>query len=126
MGARTKTTGSVLKPGAFAKEMDTAVEDVVRVAGDRALQLVHQRLGSVLQHPTGYYKSRVTVSNAQDSMELTDGGVVYGPWLEGTSSRNSSTRFKGYHTFRLVEQQMEKEALDIGEASVTQAIGRLS
>lgn len=28
-------------------------------------------------------------------------GIVWSPWLEGTSKRNQSTRFKGYHLFRL-------------------------
>lgn len=126
MGVSKRTTGSALKPGAFASAMDTASEDITRDAGARALQLVHQYLGASLQHPTGYYKSRVAVSNTQDSMELTDGGVVYGPWLEGTGSRNSSTRFKGYATFRRVAQQLEKEALDIGDDAVQQAVRRLS
>jgi hypothetical protein len=26
--------------------------------------------------------------------------ATYGPWLEGTGSRNETTRFKGYHGFR--------------------------
>jgi hypothetical protein len=33
-------------------------------------------------------------------------GVVWWPWLEGTSQRNRSTRFKGYHTFRTTRRRL--------------------
>lgn len=36
--------------------------------------------------------------------EIRDGGVIYGPWLEGISTRNQTTRFKGYSAFRRVAQ----------------------
>jgi hypothetical protein len=39
---------------------------------------------------------------------ITDGGVIYGPWLEGTSTRNQSTRFEGYGTFRKTAQHIQK------------------
>lgn len=41
------------------------------------------------------------------------GGIRKGeyawPWLEGTSKRNQSTRFKGYHTFRRTRLRMRKQ-----------------
>jgi len=36
--------------------------------------------------------------------------VVYGPWLEGDSARNATSRFKGYQSFRKVGQELEKDA----------------
>lgn len=35
--------------------------------------------------------------------------AVYGDWLEGTSSRNQTTRFKGYNSFRIINQWMNDE-----------------
>ena len=35
---------------------------------------------------------------------------IYGPWLEGDSARNATTRFKGYQTFRKTGQWLQKEA----------------
>lgn len=35
-------------------------------------------------------------------------GEAWWPWLEGTSKRNQSTRFKGYFTFRLATGVMRK------------------
>lgn len=40
---------------------------------------------------------------------ITDGGTEYGPWLEGASRRNQSTRFKGYHSFRKTTQWMNRK-----------------
>lgn len=72
---------------------------------------VHRVLGQVLRNPTGYYESQVTVNRVSgDNIAITDGGVVYGPWLEGISSRNAATRFKGYATFRRVAERVEKRA----------------
>jgi hypothetical protein len=72
---------------------------------------VHRVLEQVLRHPTGFYQSQVRVNMVSpDRFQITDGGVVYGPWLEGVSSRNYSTRFKGYATFRRVAQRVEKRA----------------
>ena len=50
---------------------------------------------------------RVTEMTATIVGESTK-GVVWWPWLEGTSKRNASTRFKGYHAFRLATGVMRK------------------
>jgi len=34
-------------------------------------------------------------------------GVVWGPWLEGVTNRNTSTRFRGYRVFRQTRQELE-------------------
>lgn len=77
-----------------------------------AEQEVHRVLHQVLRHPTGYYESHVRIDRrSPDRFDITDGGVVYGPWLEGVGSRNAPvTRFKGYATFRRVQQRVEARA----------------
>jgi hypothetical protein len=42
---------------------------------------------------------------------ISDRGVVYGPWLEGTGSRNQTTRFKGYASFRRVRDWLERTGI---------------
>lgn len=91
------------------------VQRYTREGGEEVAQWaeaeVHRVLGQVLRNPTGYYESQVRVDQVSpDSFTITDGGVVYGPWLEGVSSRNQSTRFKGYATFRRVAERVEKRA----------------
>lgn len=40
-------------------------------------------------------------------------GVTWAPWLEGSSKRNSSTRFRGYHLFRAVAAELDAKATEI-------------
>jgi hypothetical protein len=84
-----------------------AEEEIARTGAD----LVRQELHRVLRHPTGYYESQIRADNSQ----VTDGGVIYGPWLEGVGSRNKTTRFKGYFTFRRVGQRLDRQAKFIAE-----------
>ncbi len=85
--------------------------------------MVLERLGHVLRHPTGYYESQVRTEMRSDSEAfVTDGGVVYGPWLEGTGSRNETTRFKGYRTFRTIAQELDARATELVEPDVQRAV----
>lgn len=107
--------------------MRAYMTDAEQQVAQRGENLVHQRLGHVLKHPTGYYESRIQTERAHDGFAVNDGGVVYGPWLEGVGSRNRTTRFKGYFTFRLVSQQLDGEAGDVAERVLRERfLGRLS
>lgn len=85
---------------------------------ERGEELVLQRLGHVLRHPTGRYESHVKDRAFRNARQVWDEKSVYGPWLEGTGSRNSTTRFKGYRTFRQSTQQLERESLRIAEQTL--------
>lgn len=77
-------------------------------------KLIRQRLHQVLKHPTGYYESRISVDRAGDGYRVSDGGVIYGPWLEGVGSRNSPvTKFPGYATFRRTKPLVDQRARQI-------------
>jgi hypothetical protein len=52
-------------------------------------------------------------------------GVTWAPWLEGTSSRNQSTSFKGYHLFRKTRQDLQKQAPEIGQQELDKIMPRL-
>ncbi len=56
---------------------------------------------------------------------IHDSQVIYGPWLEGVSSRNQSTRFKGYSMFRKARQQLETTKGVFLQRRVQQALQRL-
>jgi hypothetical protein len=64
------------------------------------------RLRQVLQHPTGLYESKITISKRRGEPFVSDLGIIYGGWLEGVSRRNQTTRFKGYFTFRRIKQEI--------------------
>ena len=56
-------------------------------------------------YQTGKYTMPVVVN--RDETVVTTELASYGPWLEGTGSRNLTTRFKGYHSFRLAGQTLD-------------------
>lgn len=102
--------------------LDVALEEVASYTQYE----VNMELIKVLQHPTGYYESQVRTERASAEVySINDSNVIYGPWLEGLSSRNQTTRFKGYATFRRVKNRMAQKAGDIIDAAVSRAVGRL-
>jgi len=119
MGVDTTMGGPI-----YSGEAQAAVEDFLEEAAREVAQLgvneIHARLGQVLEHPSGHYRNQVVTDRASTGWAVTDGGVVYGPWLEGTSSRNKTSRFKGYQTFRRTRQWLEGRATDVAE----QELGR--
>ncbi|MEU3161785.1 hypothetical protein ABZ753_30935 [Streptomyces griseoincarnatus] len=77
--------------------------------------MIHTRLRQVLRHPTGYYQSKISVDRTGDGRyKIHDQRIIYGPWLEGTGSRNSPvTRFPGYFTFRRTKALLDRQAPQI-------------
>jgi hypothetical protein len=97
--------------GKTAAAMVTYADEVSYKVATFAEDQVQQRLAQVLQNPTGYYQSKVTVARAGTGYQVWDQGVVYGPWLEGTGSRNAPvTRFAGYSTFRRTKALVDRKA----------------
>lgn len=101
---------------------DALATEVANVGVTEVKQVLH----SVLRHPTGYYESRVQVEMVNGGPAVTDGGVIYGPWLEGVSSRNNSTRFKGYAAFRKAKQALENKVPEIAEQVMPTYINRMN
>lgn len=55
-------------------------------------------------------KDSMIITASTDETIVTTDLATYGPWLEGTGSRNQTTRFKGYHSFRLAGQVLDRSA----------------
>jgi hypothetical protein len=106
----------------LAVALDAALAEVA----DYTKYEVSMELSEVLQHPTGYYESQIRSERVSaEAFSINDSGVVYGPWLEGISSRNQSTRFKGYATFRRVKNRMAQKSEAIIGAAISALCGRL-
>lgn len=103
--------------GRAGRNLHTYSDDVEYQVARRGEQMVQQRLRQVLRHPTGYYQSRISVDRTSGGRyRIHDGGVIYGPWLEGTGSRNSPvTRFPGYFTFRRTKGLLDRQARGIAQ-----------
>lgn len=99
------------------------VEEVADYAKFEVLMTLHE----VLQHPTGFYQSQITDQTVSRFLHrIHDNGVVYGPWLEGVGSRNYPvTRFKGYHTFRVVKNRMAQKVKSVISAYLERTLPEL-
>ncbi len=58
--------------------------------------------------------------------KIWDKGLVYGPWLEGTGSRNKTSRFKGYRIWRSAVSRINARAVSIGQPIIARWLGRMN
>lgn len=100
-------------------------ERINTVLTNLAYNRVHEILRKDLKHPTGFYQSNITRETKDSRGRVHDNNVIYGPWLEGVSSRNRETRFKGYHAFRRANQSVERRAAKLSEPIVAKALKEL-
>lgn len=103
VSTRVRRTGPLFDGRAHAI-MQQFVNELEEEAADEALEDIRTTYHTHFRAPTGYYESNVRIHNVSGHPEVWDGGYagpVYGPWLEGVGSRNETTRFKGYHAFRI-------------------------
>lgn len=107
--------------GLFQQFEQDALEQVAQAAH----QQLHRAYGMTFQNPTGYYRSRTVTELRGDGARVHDSNVIYGNWLEGTSHRNQTTRFKGYHNFRKVTQNIERLAPRMVERILSGYLKRL-
>lgn len=125
---------------------DRLPKEHVRRVADKVMQEVMEageaRLNTILRpRPAGVFlsleqagRARYSTGNYRRNLNsrmeagegiLSDGGVIYGPWLEGTSSRNQTTRFKGYFSFRQTGQWMQKQVRKIGQRVASRYMGQV-
>jgi len=125
MGRRVTAKGPIVD-GRALKDAERARIAIQNDVAEAAFNEVHDLLAASLKNPTGYYESRVRTNRAKRSNEITDSGVVYGAWLEGTSSRNQTSRFKGYATFRRATQKVEGRSGQIAAAAIRPFVKRMN
>lgn len=110
-------------PGIIREHCDDMGRDLAELGN----VLVRANLNTSLRTQTPYYRTRITAQKEAPGQYLvTDQGVVYGPWLEGTGSRNRTTRFKGYFTFRRTCQELNARAVSAVEPIVRRLVARLN
>lgn len=102
-----------------------AENDIEKRVATLGASMVRTRLNTVLKKQTPIYRFRVIAEPTPPGWTIHDGKMVYGPWLEGTGSRNRTTRFKGYRTFRIITQELNKRAQIIAEQVVAKWLGGL-
>lgn len=118
--------GAIFSASATKAEAARMVISINDALAQEGVNRVQARLKTVLKNPTGFYQSNIMVERREIYRGVTDNGVIYGGWLEGVSSRNRTTRFKGYRTFRLVKQDLNRDAERLAQPMVDAYVRRLS
>lgn len=90
---------------------DTITYEVAR----EGQAIVLARLATSIKVRTPYYETKIKLSDAGlFAQDVTDDGVIYGPWLEGVGSRNfPRTRFRGYSAFRNATQYLNAGVAEV-------------
>lgn len=106
------------------KHLDEAKAEVAQMGVDR----IQERITARAIAPTGNYAGHIVhdVVKPFNDQLIHDGNVRYGEWLEGTSSRNQTTRFKGYRVFRQVRSWLRKQATPIAQGKIDQFVARMN
>lgn len=119
-------TSGPLWDGRTAHAIEEATREAQQAVGNQALAEVHFILDQRIRRPTPYYETQLMVERRVDDVVAHDRGVIYGPWLEGTGSRNKTTRFKGYAAFRKAAQMVDRMAGAITERTVRRYLSRMN
>jgi hypothetical protein len=111
--------------GRVENAVDQGLKEAQVQVARQGVDEVRTSLYRVVNHGTGNYGRHLQVDRTMSDPRVTDGGIVYGPWLAGTGGRNHKSRFKGYHHWRIAVQRLERVAGDIAAHVIDQYLGRL-
>lgn len=106
------------------RDVERGLQQSLDDIGQRGLALLRMTMHASFRHPTGTYERRVRVDRAGNDRVINDRRDVKGPWLEGISTRNHTTRFKGYALYRRTTQFLDAQAGPIAERDIHEAIRR--
>lgn len=122
------SVGGPLVDGRALKAHDEYVQDVAKVVAKRGERLVVSLLKGSIKDPTPHYWNTIhIVPTGAGGWIVTDTNAVYGPWLEGTGSRNRARPgFPGYHSFERAGRLLDGEAGDIAENHLRLYIPRMN
>jgi hypothetical protein len=83
-----------------------------------------ERTASQFQNPTGNWQRHVH-SSTRGLYDVIDDPVVYNAWLEGTGSRNRTSRFKGYAMWRRSTQALRRKVPAIARGAIGPFLRRM-
>lgn len=109
-------------------EIEGACERAEQRIATLGASMIRTELAHVLRNESTppFYRFKNEATPDRDGWKIWDNNVIYGNWLEGTGSRNRTTRFKGYWTYRRTFQKIEARALPIAEYTIDEAIARIN
>jgi hypothetical protein len=103
----------------ITRHLEASIHELVELGEGQLAKMLRPRPAGVFlavsqarrgRGSVGHYRRNVSTRFQHLAARISDGGVIYGPWLEGVSSRNARTRFEGYASFRRTGQWLQRQA----------------
>lgn len=120
MAGDVQTSGPIFD-GRADIALGHACRDSERQIAILGASMVRTQLGRVTRNPSEppVYQNLMEAQPEAPGWKIWDQDKIYGPWLEGTGSRNKTTRFKGYFTFRLIAVKLQARAAAVCDKIIT-------
>lgn len=137
-GVRVETSGPLFRanaPALVRQATQRTIATLIEMGESKLDQMLRPRPAGVYlsvvearkgQASTGHYRRNLHTVVQDLRGVISDGGVVYGPWLEGFGSRNATSRFKGYGAFRKTQTWLLGKVKDVAQAHVRRAVAELN
>jgi hypothetical protein len=118
-----------LTNGEAEKAAQDWAENTTQALGDEGVEMLRRfPMDKTGRSRGGFQDALHTVRKSPTDLRIpgpAQRGVVFTPWLEGTSSRNQGNEFKGYHLFRKTRQQLSKMAPEIAQKELDKVLPRM-
>jgi hypothetical protein len=91
------------------------LDQVKQDIADKGVALLREVPMNKTGRGTGHYQAEITTKVVTGYNDVLIYGAEYwpGPWLEGVTKRNETTRFKGYRLWRETKRKLQDMAPDI-------------
>jgi hypothetical protein len=124
IGVQASRTGPLFN-GQTQRHLSMAIDEAEQEIATIGADHLRGDLGAPpFKNPTGWYRSHITPKKIGPFWMIQDSGVPYGPWLAGTSSRNRTSRFKGYQHWRRLIAFVHRIAGPTTDRIIGRALGR--
>lgn len=111
--------------GRAEKAFHDAANSVEKEIATIGASMIRSEMDSTFRTQTPFYRLKNIATPEPPGWAIHDQGVVYGPWLEGTGSRNPTARFKGYSIYRRSVARITAIATNTGKRIIVQYMGRM-
>lgn len=126
MATTVTVSGPIFQPAVVSAAVDRLCRDIADDGGDAIAAQWLSNLNTSIRVNTGRYVSNINVRAEPHGALVNDNKVIYGNWLEGTGSRNKTTRFKGYSSLRRAVATVRPRIPAIVAPSVSRFVRRVN
>lgn len=118
---RSRVQGPI-SSGQMTRDAAMYSHDVAEKLAEEAKDEWVDNLQGSIRNPTPYYWTRIAVRPITSTRyEVHDHDIVYGPWLEGTGSRNApNSIFPGYWSQARAKETMKRRRGGIAQRILRQ------